>query len=350
MSYRTVLTDAATDGREALIRLWRENLPVTGDPEAKLRWTYVDSPNGPGEAFLLRAGDDVAVGCAGIQLRELVHRGRVVRAALLGDFAIDRKHRSGLPALTLQRGVKRHVEAGYDLSYGFPNDNALPIHRRTGYHELGRLARFVRVLRHASYLARRYGRPGVARAAGAILDPAIMAQTVARAIRFGPTVELRWLDDFDSRFDHLWDEANHGYPLTCRRSSAFLRWRFLRKPDERNSIAALIDRRSGALRAYAVVHDGPNGGADLADLFGANLEAVDALLALVIRALYRRGYTMVVFRYLGHARLHDVLTRHGFALRESERAVVVHAAASCPIADSIYDFRAWYMTQLDEDT
>jgi hypothetical protein len=350
MPYRAVLTDAAGEGREALVRLWTENLPVRGDPEAKLRWTYLEGPNGPGQVFVLRADDDRAVGCAGIQLRELASRGTIVRVALLGDFAIDRAHRTGLPALTLQRAVKRHVEAHYAASYGFPNDQALAIHKRTGYHELGRMNRYVRVLRHASFIARRYGRPLAARVAGAMLDPAIMTRTVARALRFGPTLELRWLDEFDARFDQLWDEANHGYPITARRSAALLRWRFLRKPDQEFSIAALVDRRTDALRAYAIVHEDPGGGAELADLFGANLEAVDALLALLIRGLYGRGFTTVLFRYLGDPRMRELLAKHRFSLRQAERAVVVHPTASWPIGVDARNGDAWYLTELDEDT
>src|SRR5262249_27396916 len=108
MAYRALLADAV-DEREALVRLWTENLPVRGDPHAKLHWFYGDAPGGRGTAFLLRASDDAFVGCAGLSGRTLYYRGHPIRAALLADFAIDKRHRSGLAALTLQRAVKRHV-------------------------------------------------------------------------------------------------------------------------------------------------------------------------------------------------------------------------------------------------
>ena len=350
MAYRAVLTDAATAGRAELTRLWLDNLPVRGDADAKLRWTYVDAPAGKGEAFVLRADDGSAAGCAGIQRRELAYRGTSIRAALLADFAIDRRHRSGLPALTLQRAVKRHVETAYDLSYGFPNDQALAIHRRTGYHLLGRMSRFVRVLRHGGYLARRFGQPLAGRAIGAIVDPALMAGTALRAMREGAALELHWLDDVDARFDRLWAEASPSYPIACRRTAALLRWRFLRKPDQRYTVAALIDRRSDALRGYAIVQDGPSGGAELADLFGADPAAIDALLALLIRSLYDRGFTTVSIRYLGDPRLLPLLDHHRFSLRQSDRAVIVHPTASWPIHLDARRASAWYITELDEDT
>ena len=349
MAYRAVLTDAEVE-REALLQLWTENLPVVGDVEAKLRWTYLDSPNGHGKAILLRDADGVAVGCAGVQLRELAYRGKVVRAALLGDFAVDRKHRTGVAALTLQRGVKRYVEAEYDLSYGFPNKNAVAIHRRTGYHELGHMDRYVRVLRSRRYLTQRYKRPGVAEIASTFIDPAMIAMTVVRGLRARATSKLVWLEDVDARFDRLWEAAHATYPILSRRSSALLRWRFLRKPDERNVIAALIDRGGAELRAYTVVHDEPGGSAVLADLFGTDLEAIDRLLGLLIPVLYRRGYETVAFRYLGDPRLRPVLAAHKFSLRDSRRAVIIHASPSWPIDRDARDANAWYITDLDEDT
>jgi hypothetical protein len=354
VAYQTVQVDPATDGRAALIRLWTQNLPVHGDVEAKLRWTYLDPPQGRAEAFVLRVsdtGDDATdVGCAGVSRRELWHRGTALRAALLGDLAIDAKHRTALPALTLQRAVKRHVEADYDLSYGFPNDKAVALHKRTGYHELGIMKRYVRVLRHRGHLERRYGRPALTRLAAAVIDPALGALALGRAIRPAATHALRWLSDFDERFDRLWAAAQADFPIACRRDSTFLRWRFLRKPDERNAIAALVHRRTGAIAAYAVIRGDAGGAAEIGDLFGERLEAIDALLSMLVPALYLRGFTTAVFRYLGPPRVAALLAKHRFSQREGGRVIIVSPTARCPIGPEVRDAGAWYLTDLDEDT
>ncbi len=351
-----VLTDAATEGREALIRLWTENLPVQGDVEAKLQWTYLDGPNGRGRlAFLLRDPDDAAVGCAGIQPpQELVYRapGSCARRYSATSACRSRKHRSGLAALTLQRGVKRYVDAEYDLSYGFPNDER---DRDPSAHRLSR-ARPDDALRAAccapaaisrNGMATR-GSPGLARCCRRSGED--RADHRAHGSRASSTARLCWLDDVDARFDRLWDEANPTYPMASHRSSPFLRWRFLCKPGERNSIACLVERGSETLRAYAVVHEGASDGAVLADLFGIDLDAIDALLGLVLPALYRRGYATVTFRYLGDPRLRTVLAAHRFSLRDADRAVIVHASPSWPLAQRAENPNAWYITDLDEDT
>src|SRR4051794_2215991 len=133
MAYRAVQT-GAHEARASLIRLWTRNLPVGTAVDDKFRWFYLDSPAGPAEAFLLEPQDGPdqgrAVGCAGIGQRDFAYRGQPVRAALLADLAVDKSHRTVLPALTLQRGVQRYTRGAFDLSYGFPNKHAVAIHTR----------------------------------------------------------------------------------------------------------------------------------------------------------------------------------------------------------------------------
>ena len=348
MSYRAVLTDP-TERKAALLRLWSDNLPVEVDPAAKHRWLYLDAPTGRAEAFVLEH-DNTPVGCAGITVRELWHGDDRLRAALLADFAINRAHRTVMPALILQRSVKRHVEASFDLSYGFPNAHAVGIHLRTGYHALGELGRYVRVLRHGGYLARSYGDSLAARAAGVAVDTANLAMQLARAITPVRARALRWLEDLDVRFDRLWETARAGFGLVGRRDAAFLRWRFLAQPGHRNRIAALVDRRSDALRAYAIVGGQRGEMAHLHDVFG-DLASIGDLLLLLVPALYARGHTAVSVRFLGDPRLIDILQAHHFSLRDRSRTVIVHEGAHCAIASSIVrDPGSWYITDLDEDT
>lgn len=346
VAYRTVQSDAAA-ARDALLRLWSENLTVEGDLEAKLRWFYLEAPAGRGEAFLLQSPEDAVVGCAGLSGREMALRGERVRAALLADFAIDKAHRSALPALTLQRAIKSHADAAYDLAYGFPNSLAVAVLKRIGYHELGKMERFVRVLRHAPFVEKKYGR--TAGAAAITLDPALLAVTRMRGGRSWPLTRLTWLPDFDARFDRLWERAQPSDLIACRRSAELLRWRFGRAPGGKHAIAVLAD--GNEIRAYVVVRGQRGGPAEIVDLLGRDLEAVDSLFARIAPELYLRGHTTIGFRYLGAPRLRAVLERHRFVLRDAQRSVIVNVGTSSKVpADVAYDPQRWYLTDLDEDT
>lgn len=324
--------------KQVLMKLWADNLPVRGGLEEKLRWFYCDGPHGAGRAFLVNAGPD-AVGCAGVGVRRFHHQGRELRAALFADLAVDRAHRSGLPAVVLLRQVRTDITREFDIGYGFPNDKAIAVYRRAGYAELGSMHRYVRVLRSERYLRPRLGRwltPPLA----VVADVALRMVARAQKLRSrGLTVV--WLDHFDPRFDALWEQRGRGYPVMCERTSTFLRWRFSR---DHFRVMALA-RGNGALAAYAVLRDSRTDEEDvieIVDMFGAGERELDAMLACVVPAARILGACAIGFRFLGNRAVVHLLAKHGFAKRNEPRAVVV--------SGNLRDPDAWYLTDLDEDT
>jgi hypothetical protein len=332
--YLTAPTDVHAQ-RDLLVRLWADNLPIQGSPSAKLRWFYCDGPHGGGRAFVVSARD-TAVGCAGIGVRALYDRGRLRRAALFADLAIDREHRSGLPAVALLRSISTAVARDFDLGYGFPNRKAIAVYRRAGYRELGAMHRYVRVLR-----SRRYLREAVGSVASwplaAVADSALDAIARARAAA-ARGVALAWPRDFDDRFDRLWQRARDRDVFACERTSTFLRWRLAREP---HAIAALT-APDGELRAYAVLRPSARL-AELLDLFAADPGDVDALLAHLVPAARVRGYAALSVRFFGSPRVRALLDAHGFAPRGEPRPIVV-CGADVPAVER------WHLTELDEDT
>jgi hypothetical protein len=322
--------------RDEIVSLLEANLAVT-ELDARLRWFYQDNPHGPGRVFVLRA-DGVAIGHAGIGVRMFWHHERPLRAAVFADLAVDRAHRSGFPALALVRAVKRHVAETFELGYGFPNPKAEAIFRHAGCAKLGTMTRYVRVLRSQRYLARQLSRP-LACVVGAIADRTRAGAAQLRAACSARSSRLDWLDDFDPRFDRLFQEARTGY-IACDRTAAFLRWRF--SPD-RHRIAALVD--GARLRAYAVVRESGRM-AELVDLFGVEL---DALLARIVPVLYRLGYDSTSVRFLGRSRIPKLLAAHGFVTRPPTRMVAL-ALSTTSDSPQLRDAESWYLTDLDEDT
>nr|HEX4312341.1 hypothetical protein [Kofleriaceae bacterium] len=349
--YRAAVSEDVVGDAGALKRLWVDNLPVGALADAKLQWAYLDSPSGRGEAVLLRDAAGQPIGCAGVLLRELSVDGTPVRAALLADFAVDRAHRVGFPAIVMQRTVKRHVEQHYDLSYGFPNQHAVAVHLRTGYHQLGKMQRYVRVLRHGPYLERKTGMPVAAAIAGAAIDTGRYAILRAKAIVPSRGLALDWLAEPTPRFDRLWELGRKSVRIACRRDAAFLRWRFARKFDEQARFAVAVERASGDVRAYAVVAGETGQLAELRDLFGVDLESTSALLSLLVPALYDRGHTAISVRFLGDPRVPSLLGEYDFQPRGGERVVIVSPGPKAPVdAATLRATANWYITDLDEDT
>ena len=161
--------------KDEVLALGYRNLPpaVQGAREARYAKYFEDSPLGPPHFFLARdAQTDSFVGMSAIFPTQLRVFGELVPAAVAGEFAVDDGHRGLGPAVPLQRAAVNALgEHGLACAFGYPNEHSEPITRRVGYQDLGRLTRYVKVLR-SRILVEQYGRGRVAAGAGRVaLDP-----------------------------------------------------------------------------------------------------------------------------------------------------------------------------------
>jgi hypothetical protein len=344
----TVRLSEVMPAADALKGLWQRNLhiPPAVDLDARLRWYYLEAPEGAGRVALLVDGAQEVVGCEAIGVRRFALAGRPepVRVGLLGDLAVDRRHRTLMPALTLVR-AGRTAANQFAFHYGFPNANAAPLYQRLGYRKLGTVTRWVRVLRRGRYVGRVIKNPVVAGLGGALLDGALQLEALLMRALPGPPLELDPLADTDGRLDQLWEIAHRQWGAIGWRGAAQVRWRFLRAPGTRCELMALVEPHTRALRAYAVLEPADST-YHVRDFFGAGLRDVGRLFDLLVAYVHRRGASALSVSFLGAPRVEALLREHRFHPRESTRTVIVDAAPeiSVPPADE------WYLTDADEDT
>jgi hypothetical protein len=358
---------APADARDALARIWSANLTLEADAATKYRWLYEEAPDRPSVVFLLVAEGAAAhaVGTAGVGLRRVVANGVELRAGLAGDLAVDREHRSVMPALTLVREAKAWALAELDLVYGFPNRSAEGVFKRAGYKPLGTIGRYVRVLRHAGYVdrigdaelarlparLRPAARTALAGPAGAVIARGVDVAVLARdlpALARTRDLELAWGERADPRLDQLWAAAREDHAVVGARTARFVDWRFFRGASVARQLVLATDK-SGAPRAYAVIEQAGDV-AIVRDLFG-HRTAIPALLDRLAPALYRRGAASISIRYLGASWLADVLRARRFTLRQQDRmiALAVSNRLDAGIAARVTDVESWHLTDADED-
>jgi hypothetical protein len=346
-----------------LCRLWSENLALTTPVEQKFRWLYREAPDAADAVLVLEAvvdGRASIVGTNGMAQRRFRAAGRDVRAAIACDLAVDRAHRSLLPALCLVRATRDDGLARFDLVYGFPNAKAEGVLKRAGFRELGRARRWVRVLRHARYVqgaGSRPDAPALARMAavvpwlgkaGATIFDRLRATVSAGAARVGTTLRLRSYPGPDERWDRLWLAARDEYDVVGARTAAFLRWRFPPAPHRR--FVALEGRGDAGLRGYAVLElDEPTGAVHVRDLFG-HRDELGTLVDAVTGHAYRLGGSSLSIRFLGAPAVERLLLQRGFVVREGDRSVVVDLGAALAGDAAIAgDASRWHLFDVDED-
>lgn len=333
------------DDAEAIVGVWSEALGHAERRPAKLAWFYASRRAGMAELFVLRH-DARVVGVTGIGQRVLVWREQVLDAALMGDFAVDSRHRTLYPALLLQRtalaqGLLRHV-----LLYGFPNTKSLPVVRRVGYQVLPGLVRHARVLRSEGYLPAAWPRPA-RRGVGAVLD-ALLALPHLGARLAGARVA--WLSAPDARFDELWQRAR-GQLADCVvgvRDRAFLQWRFAPQPWRGARLFAWLDASGERLLGYAACEtDGQV--MHVRDLLVEQAAPwqVARLLRLLAMQARAQGLRSLSLQCSGPAWLLAGMRAAGLRARETADQPMILALG--PRAPGGLAEACWYLTRADVD-
>jgi hypothetical protein len=353
--------------RPELCRLWDDNLALHTTAEAHFQWLYRNAPEPNSTVFLLRARahrpvDAKIVGSNGFSIRRFqLGAGVEGRAAVSGDLAVEHAHRSLLPALRLIRAVREHTMNEFAFCYGFPNDRAKGVMVRAGFHALGTMTRYARVLRHATYLlqvaARLHAPPRLAtvinstarhqlgRRLAPLLDIARLASGLPAIAQACARHRLAVLDEPDARFDELWERARSEYDVIGVRTAAMLRWRY-----PRGRFAALVRSSDQALMAYALFELDASRTAHIRDVFG-HKSALGPLFDLLLPALWWHGAVSASIRMLGAPYLAAVVSARGFEPRADQRTIVMQVGREHEaMRTRLEDAAAWHILDLDEDT
>lgn len=356
---------APNTAQASLLRVWR-NLQVKGDLKEKFHWTYEQAPYLPDTAFLLKVHDEV-VGSAGYGIRAFRVFGSDKRVAVMADLAVDAAHRSLAPALSLVRASREFVQKQFDFAYGWPNSKAEGVFARARYKSLGRLHRYVRVLRYEAYMDRvgqyteRLARlthlpprfvslltkPPVASVGTRALSYGSRLRHQTSTVRIKRAYAMQWTTTGDARIDAIWQAARDDYGIVSERTSQFLRWRFA---NDSVRVALLLSKANNTPCAYAVIRN-ECGDAQVVDIFGLP-DALRPLLDLLIAALGQEGMVHAVSCiYLGQPSFLGVLQDCGFEKRDDKgRAVYMCTGQEFEgQSPQLEQAESWHLTAFDED-
>ncbi len=345
LTYSTLVMDVRS-GREGALALWCDNLKNPESRAARYAWSYEGNPWGePLLVFAHHGSEPAAIGVAAVVPRRFEHRGLQCDAGLLVDFAVAQRHRSLLPAMTLQRRVRAEAAKRFALIYGIPNERAAPVVRRVGMVHAGDIVCYVRVLRSAKYLARHVP-PFIASALGFIGDRMLLLAGIlpgARTLGY----RAKWARKLDRRADDLWRASERGPGPVAIRDSTFCDWRFDREPSSQVEYLVVTSRRDDRLVGwFACQRDGD--ALQIRDFWteGGTQRLDPALLLLLAREARRAGRASLSVDFFGSAGIERSLRAAGFFAR-SARPVFVQAlgaTAAVQPGDS-----TWHLTSADED-
>ena len=345
MSYTTFPSDARGD-RQCILGLWRQNLP-TASPD-RYEWLY---DAGPASSWLVQADAGSPVGAIGLMGRDMKVFDRFCHAGQAIDLNVDGKHRTGGPALSLQRALTAEVQDEQcGLIYGFPNRQSEVILKRVGYRALAEVGRWVKPLCSEETLTAWVPSRAMRRPLSATVDCALLLASPETRYHRSAGLEIAITDRYDARFDALWEAASAQFAVIGQRTAEYLQWRFGRNPQTRHRVLCLSDS-GGQLLGY-LVYRRDGGTAYVSDFLFREASHLDRLLSEFIRLMRHEGMRRITTVYIGSSLVEQRLIRFGFHRRPSNWTAMVYADKEHFGEDypRLLDRESWFLTRADIDT
>jgi Acetyltransferase (GNAT) domain len=333
-------------------------MPLQGREARYLKY-YERNPLGPPSLFLARETRSQAiVGMTALFPTRLRVFGQLVPGAIAGDFAVDDGHRGFGPSIALQRAaVSALGENDLRCAYGYPNEFSEPIIKRVGYVDLGRLSRFVKVLKSRIVVDTYAGSRRLARLGAALsrmgVDPVLSVLSRERLHRRKRGFRVEQPDLFDDRFSELWETTWRQHTITSERNPDLLNWKYERAGRRDGggvfTIFSLIGDDDHVV-GY-VVYRVRNGIRHLVDIASLPSRVVlDALLSEFILDARKHGAPAITLLYLGSANLlTQRLRAFGFFRRTEESGLRVYVPGNSPLDMDLVEGQNWYFLTGDAD-
>jgi hypothetical protein len=213
-------------------------------------WKFTRNPEG---SSMVNAVDGSGiVGHLGGLNRQVAVRGKEHSALLEVDGMTRADYgRQGIFTELGKQLLSKAKDNGVCLAYGFPNEHAMPGHRKLGCVELFKLNVLIKPIHYDKLSEKAFSSK-----IGAFFGN--LAQRIAftmvyrtRDVEPGKDVVLKKVEELDSRFDELWNRAKKAHNIVLRRDSTYLNWRYIQCPEGYYAVYAA--EKKGEILAWVIV-------------------------------------------------------------------------------------------------
>lgn len=317
-------------------------------PPEKYRWKYTENPLRPTWcALAIDNASEQIVGTTALFPRRLLVDGIPIRAAVAGDFAVEKEHRTLFPALALQRAAVRACNAGeFDVLYGFPNDAASGVQLRAGFRKVAPVRVGVRLLDWHKSLQRlgRWRWPAGRDVLASITNLVSREPPPAPA---STSYKYCNLQGFDARFDRFWGQILPNHRIVVERSVSYANWRFMACPTRKYSVFAAVHDETGEIGGY-IISWSHNSKTHICDVMAYDA-AFQGLLTSFIKWQRELDTACILIVYIGGHSFVRKLQRFGFLFQHSSSELLLYPRRDLRDSERLFCSDSWYLFDGDSD-
>lgn len=333
--------------RTSITRILSADIPDAVS-NGRYDWAYLDNPDGLAHVWMAETQNGEVIGTSAGFPRRFRMAGETLQGIVLSDFAISKKYRTLGPAVALLRATLKAVDDGiFNFALDYPSESMLAVYRRLGALELGKVNRYVRLLRMKGAAERRYGKGPLASLVGASGDAIIGTldrfKKVPRSVRV-ETGRVTFGEDHD-RLSRLLESR---CKVVGERSARYLNWRYHGGARFESTVVAI---RSGAeLLGFGVLQNMAANSMTISEFVCPQDQGMEEVLFnAMLREARGRGAEALQATGFDGGPWATVLERLGFVRRETLTGPVVYSPRDESWTAALHDKDNWWMTDGDRD-
>jgi hypothetical protein len=235
-------------------------------------WKFTSNPEGT--IMYNAVTDSKLVGHLGALNRRIAVKGGEFSALLEVDGMTHPGYgRQGIFTALGKRLLSASKQNGADMAYGFPNEYAMPGHRKLGGVELFKLNVMLKPINYKRVSDKAFSNRITAFFANLARKFAFGVLYRTKKVHIDKDVVLKKITEFDPRFDELWNKVKGTHSIILRRDSTYLNWRYIQCPEKYYTVFAA--EKNNEILAWVVVRT--------MDRFGLKNGLVAALFSLHVR-------------------------------------------------------------------
>ncbi|UCE37900.1 MAG: GNAT family N-acetyltransferase [Thermoplasmata archaeon] len=320
-------------------------------------WYWEFKGNPEGSKILLAVDESNIVGhLASLKRKIKIHESEILASLEVEGVTHPKYGRQGIFVTLGQKMLSESKKEGIDIVYGFPNENALPGHRKLKCFEIFSLHVMIRPVDFKKVSQKMFSNR-------ILVFFANLAGRAAFKVFYRPKrphyddMVIKTITQFDSRTDDLWKEAQAAHDIILRRDSTYLNWRYTQCPEKHYKI--FVAEKDNILLAWVVVRIlekfGLNNGA-IVDLLASpnQKEAVHALILKAMEDLQQEGVDLMACSIPKSSDYYKILKKCGFItcpknLNPKEEPFIIYPLSEELNLEFVKEPANWFITWGDTD-
>lgn len=318
-------------------------------PDVYWTWKYTDNPWGESYSYVAEA-DGAIVGFVGGMAWQLTVQGHDYPGAQVTDLMLEPAWRRKGIFFPLNAKSQEEIFARASWHYGVTNPTSFKIFQnRYGYqgfrpHKIQKVLDIRPFLRETLRGGHGFKMPKLRK-----LLPRLLR--VKKRVAANVSLEVEAIENFDERFDDLWQRVRHRLTMATTKTRRHLNWRYLRNP--RFDYSVLAAREGDRVVGFAVLRvqqsEGIRRGFIVDFLTDPDHPAAAPFLIGQALAFFKKRKAAVVNTWVfEHDPAYPAFALHGFVAKTAETVMILTNSLTDGFSkDFMSDVRNWHFAMGD---